>query len=280
MNLSGTIIVIIAAFLHAGWNTALHGSIDKLWSMAIMCMAIAFISGISVIFIDYPATACFPWLLLSALLHICYNLLLVRTYKDGDLGQTYPIARGLSPIFVLLGAAAFARETPGFLTVIGVILVAVGVVMLAFKDKPLATSTVSYAFGTGFFIGAYSVADGLGARMAGHSISYVLWLCLLWSVAMLLIYIGARNWRSLRRSTREMLTAAGGGAVSILSYGIVVQAMSFGPMGPVSALRETSVVFAAVLGHSFLHERFTIRRLIACIIVAFGAICVGFQNDI
>jgi drug/metabolite transporter (DMT)-like permease len=157
----------------------------------------------------------------------------------------------------------------------GILLVSGGIVSLAFQGRRLALSSLPYAFGTGCFIGAYSLTDGLGARLAGNGVAYIVWMGILWGGAMPLIYVAVRDRRSLFRPRRETLTAAGGGLVSILGYGIIIQAMTSGPLGPVSALRETSVVFAAIFGRVFLHERLTAGRLGACAVITAGAICLG-----
>ncbi|WP_428991337.1 EamA family transporter [Methylocapsa aurea] len=158
---------------------------------------------------------------------------------------------------------------------LGIALISGGLFSLALKDRHLSGDDLAYAFGTGCFIGAYSVTDGLGVRLAGDGIAYTAWMCLLWSAMVFLIYLIPRDWRSLKRSPLELLAAGGGGVVSILAYGIVIQAMSLQPMGPVSALRETSVVFAALLGRVFLHERLTTRRIAACAAIAIGAACLA-----
>jgi drug/metabolite transporter (DMT)-like permease len=112
-------------------------------------------------------------------------------------------------------------------------------------------------------------------RLSGAPIGYTIWMCLLWGVLMPPVYVMLRDWRSLIRSPRETWVAAAGGGVSLLAYGIIIFAMSLGPMGPVSALRETSVFFAALIGRIFLHERLTVYRIAACAIVAIGALCIG-----
>jgi drug/metabolite transporter (DMT)-like permease len=275
MTLQVTALVLVAALLHASWNALLRGASDRLWSLAIMCAAIALACAAAAPFLPLPASASWPYLAGSAALHVGYNLFLVRTYRSGDFGQTYPIARGSSPLLVTLGAAAFAGERLGTVSTLGVLLVCGGIISLAFRGRHPAVSSLPYALGTGCFIGAYSVTDGLGARLSGNVAAYTTWLCLIWGALIPSIYIALRGWRTLRRSARETLVAGGGGIVSLLAYGIVILAMSLGPMGPVSALRETSVVFAVLLGRLFLHEKLTIRRLAACVIIAAGAMCLG-----
>lgn len=177
-----------------------------------------------------------------------------------------------------LGAALFARELPDPINMLGILLVSGGIISLAFQGRRLGLDALPYALGTGCFIGAYSVTDGIGARLAGTPVGYTIWMSLLGNAMMPLIYVLARDWRGLIRTPRENWTAAAGGLASLLAYGIVIFAMSRGAMGPVSALRETSVVFAALIGRFFLKERLSAYRIAACSVVAIGALCIGHQG--
>ncbi|WP_070156941.1 DMT family transporter [Sphingobium phenoxybenzoativorans] len=275
MSIGTSLIVLLAAILHASWNALLRGGGDRLWSMTIMCLAIALACAVMVPFVPIPTTASWGCVALSALLHTGYNLFLVRTYRQGDLGQTYPIARGASPLLVSLGAAIFARELPGVLNLAGVLLVSGGIIALAFQGSTIGRQTLLFALGTGCFIGAYSVTDGIGARLSGSPVGYTVWMCLWWGLLAPTTYVLLRDVRSLLRGRRETLMAAGGGLASLLAYGIVIVAMARGAMGPVSALRETSVVFAALIGRFFLHERLSRYRITACLVVAVGAVLIG-----
>ncbi|WP_454883535.1 EamA family transporter [Sphingomonas oryzagri] len=122
------------------------------------------------------------------------------------------------------------------------------------------------------------MTDGIGVRLSGAPIGYTVWMCLLWGVMAPPVYAVLRDWRSLFRGARETAVAAGGGIVSLVAYGIVIFAMSLGPMGSVSALRETSVVFAALIGRFFLRERLTAWRIGACCVVALGAILISHNG--
>jgi len=274
MSIGISLIVLIAAVLHASWNALLRGGGDRLWSMTVMCIAIAVACALMAPFLPVPARASWGCVALSALLHTGYNLFLVRTYREGDLGQTYPIARGASPLLVSLGAAIFARELPDVLSLTGVLLVSGGIVALAFQGRAIGRKTLLFALGTGCFIGAYSVTDGLGVRLSGAPLGYTVWMCLSWGLLAPASYIMLRDARTLVRGRQEMLVAAGGGLASLLAYGIVIFAMARGAMGPVSALRETSVVFA-VIGRIFLRERLSRYRITACLVVATGAVLIG-----
>lgn len=275
MPISIIVLVLFAALLHASWNALLRGGDDRLWSMTIMCVAVAVASGLALLVLGAPARASWGCALLSALLHVGYNLFLVRSYRTGDLGQTYPIARGASPVLIALGAALFAGErvSPGAL--LGIALVSAGIISLAFNQRRLSVPSLPYALGTGCFIAAYSVTDGIGARLSGAPMAYTAWMCAMWGVLMPVVYIALRGARSLLQPRPGLPVALGGGLVSLLAYGIVIYAMTDAPMGAVSALRETSVVFAALLGYFFLGESLTLRKVLACVVIASGTIIIG-----
>jgi drug/metabolite transporter (DMT)-like permease len=269
------LLVLFAALLHASWNAALRGGADRLWSMTIMCVAVAIASVAIALFLEAPAQASWFYATLSAVLHVGYNLFLVRSYKVGDLGQTYPISRGSSPILITLAASVFAGETVGPIAMIGILLVSGGIISLAFRGRKLAVPSLPYALGTGCFIAAYSVTDGIGVRLSGAPMAYTVWMCALWGILMPLVYIGVRDVKSLFTFRPGFMTAFIGGLISLLAYGIVIYAMSAAPMGAVSALRETSVLFAAVIGYLFLGETLTVRKILACVVIAIGTIMIG-----
>ena len=269
------LLVLFAALLHASWNALLRSGNDRLWSMTVMCIAIAIVCAVAAAFMVPPAMESWRYALLSGLLHVGYNLFLVRSYRVGDLGQIYPISRGSSPVLITLGAAVFAGESisPGEL--LGVALVSGGIVSLAFKGRSLSVPSLPYALGTGCFIAAYSVVDGIGARLSGAPLSYAVWMCALWGVLMPVVYIGLRGPRSLFSVRPGMVTAMGGGLVSLLAYAMVIYAMNEAPLGAVSALRETSVLFALLIGYVFLGETLTARRILACVVIASGTLIIG-----
>jgi uncharacterized membrane protein len=268
-------LVLFAALLHASWNALLRGGADRLWSMTVMCIAIAVTCVVAAAFMVPPAAASWGYAVLSAVLHVGYNLFLVRSYRVGDLGQVYPISRGSSPALIALGAAVFAGESiaPGVL--LGIALVSGGIISLAFRGRKLSVPSLPYALGTGCFIAAYSVVDGIGARLSGAPLAYTVWMCALWGVLMPMVYIGLRDARSLFSVRPGMFSAAAGGLVSLLAYGIVIYAMNEAPLGAVSALRETSVLFAALIGSIFLGEKLTARRILACVVIVCGTIIIG-----
>ena len=265
--------VMCAAVLHAGWNGALRGGSDRLWSMTLMMVAITCVTAIASMFAPWPDAASWPYVVASAVIHTGYNLSLVRTYRSGDLGQTYPVSRGSSPVLVATGAAVFAHEALDAASCVGIALVSGGILSLALQGRKVGAGFLPAAL-TGVLIGAYTVIDGIGVRLSGHSLGYSISMFLLWSMTMPAIYYAMRG-RPPAYTRAQTALALTGGIVSILAYGIVIWAMQYGAMGVVSALRETSVVYAAIIGRVFLKERLTARRIGSCLAIAAGAACLA-----
>lgn len=272
------LLVLSAALLHASWNAILKNGEDRFRSIVLMTAASSLACLPALFRLPVPLRACWPEVVLSSALHVGYNLFLVRAYRHGDLGQVYPIARGSSPLLVTLGAALVAGEQPGLLTAGGIVLVSAGILSLARGWTGASRAGIATALATGAFIAAYSVTDGVGGRLSGDPIAYSAWLFVLDGVPMVVIFLLMRGWRApLFDRSRETAMSAVGGLVSIVAYTAIIWAASISPMGPVSALRETSVIFAALIGWLFLGERFSARRLGSCALVALGAILLGQQ---
>jgi drug/metabolite transporter (DMT)-like permease len=266
--------VMCAAGLHASWNAVLRGGGDRLWSMTLMMIAITIAALIALPFLPWPNAASWPYVIASAVIHVGYNLSLVRTYRSGDLGQTYPVSRGSSPVLVALGAVVFAHETLGVVACCGIALVSGGIISLAFQGTKVRADFLPAAFTTGVLIGAYTVVDGIGVRLSGNSTAYTNTMFLLWSITMPAIFYAMRGKPPTYTRTQTAM-ALTGGLVSILAYGIVIWAMQFDAMGVVSALRETSVVWAALIGRMFLQEKLSARRIASCGAIAAGAACLA-----
>ena len=267
--------VMCAAILHAGWNAVLRGGIDQLWSMTLMMIAVTAVTAIALVFVPWPAAASWPYVVASAIIHVVYNLSLVRTYRAGDLGQTYPVSRGSSPVLVAVGAAVFAHEALNVVACLGIALVSGGIVSIAFQGGKVRAGVLPAAFTTGVLIGAYTVVDGVGVRLSGDSLAYATSMFLLWSITMPVIFVAMRG-RPPAYTPAQTATALAGGLVSILAYGIVIWAMQYDAMGVVSALRETSVVYAAIIGRVFLKETLSARRIASCLAIAAGAACLAY----
>jgi drug/metabolite transporter (DMT)-like permease len=272
---------LFAAALHAAWNAMLKsGTGDRLWMITIMSLAVALVGAAAIPFLPRLAPASWPYVLASGLLHVGYNVFLVKTYGSGDFSETYPIARGSSPMLIAMGAAVFAGERPGLLPMLGIALVCCGIVSLGFRGKGLRIASLPFALTTGSFIAAYSVVDGMGVRAAGDTLAYVAWMTVLEGGPMVVVFVFLRGGlagvvAAFDQSRRRFAVAILGGWVSLIAYGIVIWAMNHGPMGPVSALRETSILFAALIGKYGFKEELGARRIASCLAIALGAACLG-----
>ena len=289
------LLVLSAAFMHASWNALLRGGADRAQSMLIMNVTVGIIGLVMMAFAGLPSAACAIYVVASGLIHLVNNALLVRMYRSGDLGETYPVARGSSPALVALGGSLFAGEWMNAIGAAGIGLVCIGIFMLAAARARSAKEEAGFASGgalekavglhamnlpaalaTGASIAAYTVVDGIGVRVSGNWIAYTGGVFAFF-LAMPLWYL-ARGQRAIFvMPWAEVGKAASGGAISLAAYGAIIWAMQASPMGAVSALRETSVVFAALLGAAFLGERLTVLRIAACCIIAIGAACVGWR---
>lgn len=272
-------LVLFAAVLHASWNAVLHGNRDRFLSMTWMSIAIAVVALVVAVNTPLPARAAWPYFIASGLVHVVYNVTLIRSYRRGDLGAAYPIARGSSPMLVTLGAALFAHEAIGLAHGIGVAMISCGIIAIALQGKQVSRAGAVAALTTGATIAVYTVIDGVGVRLSDdQSLAYTSWMFLFYAL-MPVMFVAKRGWWALWTPVRDMPMAVGtsvvGGLVSLAAYGIVIWALQSGAMGTVSALRETSVMFAVLIGRIFLGEVVTAKRWIACAVVATGAACLA-----
>lgn len=266
-------LVLFAAALHAAWNTLIKISGDRVAVMALVTLAGSLISLAFLPFVDPPSPESWPFLALTILLHTGYHFFLPVAYDHGDLGQVYPIARGSAPILVTVGALVFAGEVLPPLAIMGVVCLAAGVMALTFEGtggvirNPRA---VFYALGTGVCIAAYTLVDGLGARQAGSVLGFAVWLTIgdgLLTFFLALIWKKGAIWRVARD---HPVAGLAGGAMQVGAYWIIIWALALAPMGMVSALRETSVLFAALISIFLLKEGFGVWRFISAGLVALG----------
>ena len=286
--------------MHASWNALLRGGADRAQSMLIMNVTVGVIGLAMMAFAGLPSAACAVYVVASGFIHLVYNALLVLMYRSGDLGETYPVARGSSPALVALGGSLFAGEWMNLIGAAGIGLVCAGIFMLAAararsarqpsgfasdlaSDRALNEAVglhamnLPAALATGASIAGYTVVDGIGVRASGNWVAYTGGVFAFF-LAMPLWYLARGRRAMFAVPVAEAGKAASGGAISLLAYGAIIWAMQASPMGAVSALRETSVVFAALLGAAFLGERLTALRIAACCIIAAGAACVGWRS--
>lgn len=226
-------------------------------------------------FTAFPTEDVWRIIALSMLFHIGYKLFLVQAYTHGDYGQVYPLARGLAPAFMTLAGFLFLGEHLALNTTMAIGIIVIGIISLAWrKGVPGLEGQhhgIYYAIGTAIFIASYSLNDALGGRTAPSPHIYIIWSFLLDGLLITLVAWWRRG-NALFHPRREMVTGAAGGVMSIIAYWIVIWAMSVSPVGPVAALRETSVVIAALISGYLMKEGLGTRAIIAACIVVTGII--------
>jgi drug/metabolite transporter (DMT)-like permease len=263
-------LVLFSAILHATWNAQLKGGGDRPQFMTTMSLVMGLAALICTAFVPLPAKSAWVCVAVSAALHIAYNLLLLQNYKISDFASSYPIARGISPLLVTLGAFLLMHQRPNAFAIAGVATISAGIVFLSTgKYKTGAFATLS-ALATGAIIAAYTVVDGMGVQRSQNTLSYAMWVFasyLLMPVVLLLLRFPVRvlHADSLPRAT-------GAGTISLAAYTIVLWATHYAAVGIVSALRETSVLWAIVIGRVFLGEAFTWRRAASASLICCGVI--------
>jgi drug/metabolite transporter (DMT)-like permease len=229
-------------------------------------------------FFPLPAAAAWPWLAASAFLHTGYKLFLIRAYEHGDLSQVYPLARGAAPLLVAVVGALALGESMTLVKALAVVTIALGVVVMSLKGGAdlgrLPAKALVAALITSAFIAAYSIVDGLGARVSGTASGFVLWMFILDGVVMLAYGFATRGRTTLARlvpAWREGLIA---GALSLGAYWIIIWAFTRAPIALVVALRETSVLFAMLIAVFFLRERAGRWRWAAAALIVGGVVLI------
>ena len=261
-------LVLCSAILHAAWNAQLKGGSDRPQFMASMSLVIGSIALLSALFVPLPSRTSWICVVLSAVLHLTYNLLLLQNYRMSDFTRAYPIARGISPLLVTLGAFLLMHQRPDVVMIAGVATISAGIVFLSTgNEKAPAFATLS-ALATGAIIAAYTVVDGMGVQRSPGTLSYTVWVFasyLLMPAVMLLLRFPVRI-----LATQSLPRAAGAGVLSLVAYTLVLWATRYAEVGIVSALRETSVLWAILMGRVFLGEAFTWRRAASASLICCG----------
>ena len=263
-------LVMAAAVLHATWNALLKGAGDRAVMLALIALGHVIPGVILAMFVPLPSMEAAPFIVASTIIHWGYYLFLNIAYRFGDLSFVYPIARGAAPILVAIGALIWADEQMPLLGWIAIGTVSGGIFLLA-AVRNADPRALAAALVTSLIIAAYSVVDGIGIRLSGSPLGYVAWLFM--AEIFVVFFIAFTRWPRVQvTSARNIVLGMLGGGLSGLAYALVLYAKTLAPLGVVSALRETSVIFAALFGILWFHERPIGRRLLAAGVVAFGII--------
>jgi drug/metabolite transporter (DMT)-like permease len=277
MDLFVFIAVLAAAAFHAGWNALLKINLEPFIATSLVAAASGLLALPAAFVVGVPDAVAWPYVVASAAIHILYYLSLAQAYRFGDLGQVYPIARGSAPLMTALLAMFVVGEALNPYAWTGIVVLAAGILLLAVRGggrgRPFDARSVGFALLTALTITAYTLIDGIGARLAGSPAAYAVWVFLLNAVAMAawgyarvggprLAGAFAANWR----------LALAGGALSVAAYAIALWAMTVAPIALIAALRETSVLFAALFSTLLLREPWLAARTAATLLVLAGAL--------
>jgi drug/metabolite transporter (DMT)-like permease len=272
-------LVLAAALLHAVWNAVLKGAGDKTIVLGLIALGHV-VPGLAMVWLaPAPVRAIWPYILASTVIHWGYYFLLNMAYRLGDLSIIYPVARGLAPVLIALGAQLWIGERLPALAWLGILTVSGGIMVLtrgALRGA-LSLSGLFAALGTAVFVAAYSLVDGVGIRLSGSPMGYVGWLFMAE-----IFVVGNIFWGRMDRlhmvSRKTVFLGVLGGLISGTAYAMVLYAKTLAPLGVVSAIRETSVIFAAMIGVLWFGEGPGGNRLIVAAIVAGGIILIGLAR--
>ena len=271
--------VLAAAAFHAGWNALLKVRLEPIMAMSLISTACGIVALPFLPLVGLPLPAAWPFIIASLVLHFVYYMGLAEAYRFGDLGQVYPIARGAAPLMTALGATFLIGEQLSFGSWCGVLVLGAGILTLALRGgRDLSRfdgRSVGFALLTAASIAAYTLVDGAGARKAGHAAPYIVWLFVLDGIMMLAYGM----WRAGARVVVTEFRAAWGvvllgGALSTAAYAIAIWAMTVAPIALVAAVRETGVLFAALIGVMLLKEPIVIARIVAVALVISGLVLI------
>lgn len=275
LSLGWTLLVLMAAVMHAAWNVLVKFGDDALVNMTLIVGMAGLIALAFAPFVSFPDPESWIFLLGSVLTHIGYYVFLLFGYRYGDLSLVYPIARGSAPLLVGMTSWMFVGEALSTTEMLGVAAISAGIFSLAIDRVAGREHTwrpVIFGLLTGLTIMGYTLCDGQGVRVASDKYGYIVWLFVLDSPALIVMAYLRRGPALFALVARQWKVGAIGGALSMAAYGIAIYAMSQAFMAQVAALRETSVIFAAIFSAFILKERFHPRRYAAVAMVALGAV--------
>ncbi|MCX5391221.1 DMT family transporter [Streptomyces sp. NBC_00094] len=270
-----TLAVLVAAVTHASWNAIAHHIKEQLLSFTLISGGGALIGLVTAVFVPLPAAGAWPYLIASALLHIGYYALLMRSFTLGDFGQMYPIARGTAPLVVTVLAAVFLHEVPGGWQLLGVAVACAGLTGLALwgirgKDTRPHWPALLAAGATGLSIALYTVVDGVGVRASATPLGYIAWLMILQGLVIPAYALWRRRAALLPQLRPYAARGLLGAALSVSAYALVLWAQTKAPLAPIAALRESSIIVGAAIGALFFKERFGGPRIAAAGLMVIG----------
>lgn len=274
------VVVLVAALFHAIWNSIVKDSGDRLITLGVI-RATGMLFGLFVVFFLPPLERqAIPYLIGASFIHLIYFWFLLNTYRVGDFSQVYPIARGSAPLIVLLMGTLFAGEFLSTTQAAATLIISLGILSLSFTRGRLSVIPVSYALGTALCIAGYTLVSGIGVRLADSFVVYAGWLETFCGLGYLPFALLRRKGQVLiyfRTQWKQGMLAGIAGLLSFSGFGAALWAMTISPLAPIAALRETSIIFAAIIGSIVFKEGKAKHRISsACIVVIGIAILITY----
>jgi len=271
-----TLAVLLAALLHAAWNAMIKGGRDVLLDTAAIVAGAGLLAIPFLFVVPVPARASWPYIGASVATHVAYYYLMINAYRTGDLSLVYPLMRGVAPLITAVLGIYWLRELPAGLAWAGMLLISLGVVLLALRtaDHAPSRAAVSFALANAVVIATYSIIDGTGARLAGDAWAYIVWLFVLDSIPFSVYMLHTRGGAYIQELWKRRRNGLIGGGLSAAAYAISVWAMTKAPVALVASLRETSVLFATLIGARLLKEHLTLRRWAGVAAVVVGVVAL------
>ena len=274
------LLVLLAAMMHATWNALVRSGKDTLLSLFVVKAPTIPVAALVLMFTGLPEVESFTYLCISAVINCGYFYFLTKAYDAGDLSVCYPIARGVAPVTVLLLSVSVLGETPPPSAYAGVGVVSFGIIVLAWRrDSSLPKPAgIAWALAVGLTIAGYTLTDGIGARLSANPIGYTAVLNILTGILLCISVVYLRGRTAAFSSLKKWKTGIIGGTLMFGAYALVMYALTRAPVASIAALRETGVIFAAIIGTFILKEPLGIRRVVASLFVAAGvAILVAYR---
>jgi drug/metabolite transporter (DMT)-like permease len=275
------VAVLIAAACHASWNAVIKFGLDPFTTTALIAIMSGVVAAPLVPVFGLPPAAAWPWVIASVILHLGYYVGLTEAYRSGDMGQVYPIARGSAPLMTASASTLLLGETLGLGGWIGIVVLAAGVVLMSLRGgrdiAQLDRRAVGFALFTAVTICGYSLVDGIGARTAGDAHAYTAALFVCDGLSMAIFALVRRGSGVVVDMGRNWKAGLIGGALSLVAYWIAIWAMTVAPIALVAALRETSVLFGAIIAVVVLREPLRASRIAAAMMIVAGLALIRLQ---
>ena len=273
------VIVIFAAFLHASWNALVKNHEDKYLGLSAIVFGQVPIAIILIFYVPFPSLESLPYLILSAFIHNGYYFFLLSSYRFGDYSVVYPISRGFAVILIAIISLILFDVKLSYFELIGILIVCVGIFSLSFQNSTRIKNYkgIIYSLATGVFIMSYSLVDGYGARINGSFLSYMAYLFPIEGLLFLILLNLIKKREIIKKIIKNSkFSFFVGGTISSLVYILIVWAFTKAPIPLITTLRETSIIFALIIGAIFLKEKFTSLKIFAVLSIFFGVVFLKF----